>query len=194
MYEYIKGTVSDVLLDKIIIEVGGIGYRIHSSLNSGSSIQKGDTVTIFTYLVVKEDEMSLYGFTTKDELHMFQQLISVSKVGPKAAVSILSTHTPKKLATHILAKDINSISKAPGIGKKTAERIIVELKDKVSQYSLVMEKEDMSIDMASHYEVVEALGALGYSKQEVEKVLHSMKDKNLSTEDMIKQALKLLMR
>ena len=118
MFEYIKGRVDDVYLDKIILDVGGIGYRIQSTTTSASNVVKEDTVTIYTYLVLREDEVNLYGFTTREELEMFQLLTSVTKVGPKVAISALSTYTPKKLANYILNKDITGISKAPGIGKK----------------------------------------------------------------------------
>lgn len=194
MFEYIKGRVEDVLLDKIIIDVGGIGYRIQSTITSATDVKKGDIATIFTYLILREDEVNLYGFTTREELNMFQLLISVSKVGPKVAASALSTYTPNKLANYILNNDIQGISKAPGIGKKTAERIIVELRDKVEEYAGKIDDNDMIVSIPHQYEVVDALVALGYSNQEAEKALYSIKDNELTTEDMIKQALKLLMR
>ncbi|SNS34140.1 Holliday junction DNA helicase subunit RuvA [Anaerovirgula multivorans] len=194
MFEYIKGQVMDLFIDRIIIEVGGIGYRIHSTMNSTASLKSGDITTIYTHFVFKEDEMSLYGFVNKEELLMFQQLISVSKVGPKLAVSILSTYTPYKLANYILSNDINSISKASGVGKKTAERIIVELRDKVKNYNLEPDNNVHIQDYENSYEALDALVALGYNKQEAEGVLFSMETTNLTTEETIKKALKLLMR
>ena len=109
MFEYIKGRVDDVYLDKIILDVGGIGYRIQSTTTSASNVVKEDTVTIYTYLVLREDEVNLYGFTTREELEMFQLLTSVTKVGPKVAISALSTYTPKKLANYILKIKLISI-------------------------------------------------------------------------------------
>jgi len=197
LFEYIKGRVDDVYLDKIILDVGGIGYRIQSTTTSASNVVKEDTVTIYTYLVLREDEVNLYGFTTREELEMFQLLTSVTKVGPKVAISALSTYTPKKLANYILNKDITGISKAPGIGKKTAERIILELKDKVDKYLGDTDDIDdinIKMDRTHQQEVVEALTALGYSIQEAEGALLSLNSKDLSTEEMIKEALKLLMR
>ncbi|AKL95169.1 holliday junction ATP-dependent DNA helicase RuvA [Clostridium aceticum] len=193
MFEYIKGVVSDVILDKIIVEVGGIGYRIHSSIHSAAATKPGETITIFTHFVVREDEISLYGFTTKEELNMFEKLISVSKIGPKVGTAVLSTYTPAKLANYIINNDIQSISKVPGIGKKTAERIILELRDKVKQWNLETE-EDMVIDIPSSYEVIEALMALGYNRQEAEKAFDVVKKEKLPVEEMIKKALKLLVR
>ena len=197
MFEYIKGRVDDVYLDKIILDVGGIGYRIQSTTTSASNVVKEDTVTIYTYLVLREDEVNLYGFTTREELEMFQLLTSVTKVGTKVAISALSTYTPKKLANYILNEDITGISKAPGIGKKTAERIILELKDKVDKYLGDTDDIDdinIKMDRTHQQEVVEALTALGYSIQEAEGALLSLNSKDLSTEEMIKEALKLLMR
>lgn len=194
LFEYIKGKVMDLFIDRIIVEVGGIGYRIHSTMNSTASLTLGDTTTVYTHFVLKEDEMSLYGFINKEELLMFQQLITVSKVGPKLAVSILSTYTPHKLANYILSNDINSISKASGVGKKTAERIILELKDKVKNYSLEPDLNTDIQDYGKNYEVLDALVALGYNKQEAEAVLFSMETSNLTTEETIRKALKLLMR
>jgi len=194
LFEYIRGRVEDVLLDKIIIDVGGIGYRIQSTITSAANVKKGDIATVFTYLILREDEVNLYGFATREELNMFQLLISVSKVGPKVAVSALSTYTPKKLANYILSKDVQGISKAPGIGKKTAERIILELRDKVEEYAGEIDDSDLIVNTSNEYEVVDALVALGYSYQEAEKALYSIKDNGLTTEEMIKQALKFLTR
>ncbi|AOY76936.1 Holliday junction branch migration protein RuvA [Clostridium formicaceticum] len=192
MFEYIRGKVSDVILDKIVVEVGGIGYRIHSSIHSATMAKPGETITIFTHFIVREDEMSLYGFTTKEELSMFQKLISVSKVGPKVGAAVLSTYTSAKLANFIINNDIQSISKVPGVGKKTAERIILELKDKVTHYAI--EEDDIAIETPSSYEVVEALMSLGYNRQEAQKAFDRIKEEKLSVEEMIKKALSLLIK
>ncbi|MCC5911549.1 MAG: Holliday junction branch migration protein RuvA [Clostridiaceae bacterium] len=193
MFEYIKGTVSEILIDKIIVEVGGIGYRINSSINSAANVEVGDTVTVFTHFVVREDEVSLYGFITRDELTMFKHLISVSKVGPKVGGAILSTYTPRKLAGHILNKDTTSISKAPGVGKKTAERIVLELKDKVKGYEIDVIEDEIVVHMPSS-EVIDALMALGYTRVEAEGSVNLIKPAGKSTEEIIKEALKLLMK
>lgn len=194
LFEYIKGKVIDTFADKVIIEVGGIGYRIHSTINSTAELKKGDIVTIYTHFVIKEDEMNLYGFINKEELHMFQQLITVSRIGPKLAVSILSAYTPQKLASYILNNDINSISKANGVGKRTAERIIVELKDKVKHYQFEQNDIESIEDIGRSYEALDALITLGYSKQEAEGALRSVENDNLTIEETIKRALKILMK
>lgn len=193
MLEYIKGRVEDIFLDKIIIETNGIGYRINSSLVSASQVRKGDVETIYTYLVVREDEINLYGFKTREELTVFQKLLSVSKVGPKVASAILSMYNTNTLGQLIMSNNVNAISKVSGVGKKTAERIILELKDKMDISHLHDLNESYHGDITNkNDEVVEALLTLGYTKQEIYKALEGVDDE-LSTEEMIKQALKRLM-
>lgn len=194
MFEYLKGTVVDVVVDRIIVEVNGIGYRINSTTNSASKVGKGDSATIYTHLVVREDELSLYGFTSIEELSMFQLLISVSKIGPKVASAILSTHTPSKLGAYILSNDIGLISKAPGVGKKTAERIVLELKDKIDKANVEYDYTLFNDHNKDGDEAIEALVSLGYSKLEAEKAVQSVKDTSLATEEIIKNALKWLMK
>lgn len=198
MYEYIKGVVSEIILDKIILENNGIGYRINSTMNSAGQIRKGDETLIYTYLVVREDEMSLYGFTTRHELEYFKHLISVSKIGPKVGAAILSTYTPQQLGAYIINKDINAIAKSPGVGKKTAERIVLELKDKVKitpLETLTMEPELLKMaDAGTDHEVLDALMSLGYSRIEGEKAIKSIYNEQDSTEELIKKALKWLVR
>ncbi|HZJ76730.1 MAG TPA: Holliday junction branch migration protein RuvA [Oscillospiraceae bacterium] len=194
MFEYLKGTVVDIVADKIVMEVSGIGYRINSTANSISGITKGEYATIYTDLVVRENELNLYGFASMEELSMFQLLLSVTKIGPKVASAILSTHTPDKLGVYILNKDVRLISKAPGVGKKTAERIILELKDKVDKFSTgyghkLYDDEDMGND---ENEIVEALMALGYNKIEADKAVKTVKHKDSVTEDILKNALRFL--
>jgi len=194
LFEYIRGKIEDVFLDKIIVDVNGIGYRINSSLVSASQVRKGDLETIYTFLVVREDEINLYGFKTRDELTMFQKLLSVSKVGPKVAAAILSMYNTNTLGQFILSNNINAISKVSGVGKKTAERIILELKDKieVSDSYEEIQIENIATENNKGEEVVEALLTLGYTKYEINKALDGLSD-DLSTEDMIKQALRRLM-
>lgn len=194
MFEYLKGTVADIIIDKIVVEVNGIGYRVHSTINSVSKVKKGDQTIIYTHLIVREDELSLYGFASLEELSMFQKLISVSKVGPKVASGILSTYTPSKLGAYILSNDINAISKSPGVGKKTAERIVLELKDKVDKVNVDYDYTLFNDNNKDENEAVQALIALGYTKVEGEKAVQTVKDTSLATEDIIKNALKWLMK
>ena len=195
MYSYIKGTVEEIYLDRIVLENNGIGYEINVSSFTAQSAQKGKDAKIFTKLIVREDDMSLCGFASRKELEMFKLLTSVSKIGPKVGLGILSCATPPQLSAYILSEDIAKLSKCPGVGKKTAERIILELKDKVDKESAEFEATlfnqaptGLELD-----EVVEALLALGYSNVESKEAVQKFKKDGLKTEDLIKKALTYLM-
>ena len=195
MYSYIKGTVEEIYLDRIVLENNGIGYEINVSSFTAQSVQKGKDAKIFTKLIVREDDMSLCGFASRKELEMFKLLTSVSKIGPKVGLGILSCATPPQLSAYILSEDIAKLSKCPGVGKKTAERIILELKDKVVKESAEFEATlfnqaptGLELD-----EAVEALLALGYSNVESKEAVQKFKKDGLKTEDLIKKALTYLM-
>ena len=195
MYSYIKGTVEEIYLDRIVLENNGIGYEINVSSFTAQSVQKGKDAKIFTKLIVREDDMSLCGFASRKELEMFKLLTSVSKIGPKVGLGILSCATPPLLSAYILSEDIAKLSKCPGVGKKTAERIILELKDKVDKESAEFEATlfnqaptGLELD-----EAVEALLALGYSNVESKEAVQKFKKDGLKTEDLIKKALTYLM-
>ena len=195
MYSYIKGTVEEIYLDRIVLENNGIGYEINVSSFTAQSVQKGKDAKIFTKLIVREDDMSLCGFASRKELEMFKLLTSVSKIGPKVGLGILSCATPPQLSAYILSEDIAKLSKCPGVGKKTAERIILELKDKVDKESAEFEATlfnqaptGLELD-----ESVEALLALGYSNVESKEAVQKFKKDGLKTEDLIKKALTYLM-
>ena len=195
MYSYIKGTVEEIYLDRIVLENNGIVYEINVSSFTAQSVQKGKDAKIFTKLIVREDDMSLCGFASRKELEMFKLLTSVSKIGPKVGLGILSCATPPQLSAYILSEDIAKLSKCPGVGKKTAERIILELKDKVDKESAEFEATlfnqaptGLELD-----EAVEALLALGYSNVESKEAVQKFKKDGLKTEDLIKKALTYLM-
>ena len=195
MYSYIKGTVEEIYLDRIVLENNGIGYEINVSSFTAQSVQKGKDAKIFTKLIVREDDMSLCGFASRKELEMFKLLTSVSKIGPKVGLGILSCATPAQLSAYILSEDIAKLSKCPGVGKKTAERIILELKDKVDKESAEFEATlfnqaptGLELD-----EAVEALLALGYSNVEAKEAVQKFKKDGLKTEDLIKKALTYVM-
>ena len=195
MYSYIKGTVEEIYLDRIVLENNGIGYEINVSSFTAQSVQKGKDAKIFTKLIVREDDMSLCGFATKEEMKMFELLTSVSKIGPKVGLSILSFASPGQLGAYILSEDVAKLSKAPGVGKKTAERIVLELKDKVDKNNVEFEPTlfnqaptGLELD-----EAVEALLALGYSNVESKEAVQKFKKDGLKTEDLIKKALTYLM-
>lgn len=201
MYEYIRGQFQGISKDYVVIELNNIGYRIFTSGNTMSNMPKvGDEVLLYLEQIVREDFIGLYGFTTKEELEMFKLLLSINGVGAKAALSLLSISTVNNLKYAIMMGDEKHITRAPGIGKKTAQRIILELKDKLKPDELTSEEGQLieGINDNSDYsfninETLSALMALGYTEKEAQKALEKV-DKTLSIENMIKESLKLLMR
>ena len=195
----VKGilTVSDV--NFIVVECGGIGFKCYTTLNTIKSIGTvGSEVNVYTHLAVREDAMDLYGFSTLNELDAFKLLITVSGIGPKAAVAILSELTPDKLALCIASGDAKSITKAQGVGKKTAERVVLELKDKMGNIAIgegasVVSAASTVLESSNSAEAVEALVALGYSQSDAAVIVGSM-DKSMPVDDMIRLALKQLAR
>lgn len=194
MLSYIKGELAHISADSIIVENNGIGFQIFVPASIVSSLPSvGKEVKIHTYFHVKEDLMQLYGFLAKDDLQVFKLLITVNGIGPKGALAILSTITPDDLRFAVLSGDEKAISKAPGIGKKTAQRLIIELKDKLNIED-IFEKEDVSIVQPksdnNRNEAVQALVALGYSQSEAFKAVNKVDGEDLSVEDILKLALK----
>ena len=182
-----------------VIECGGVGYGCRTTLNTIARIQGLDEVTLYTVMNVREDAVELFGFATKSEKRSFDLLIGVSGVGPKAALSILSAHTPEALTMAILSGDEKALTVAPGIGKKIAQRVILELKDKLAKESADFELpvrpgaavpagEDKLSDAAA------ALGVLGYGPAEINYALKGVDVSALSTEEIIKAALKNMMK
>lgn len=193
MYQYIIGNIEEISEDYIVIENNGIGYIVYTSKNSIMDIGQNTTKRkILTHLIVREDVMSLYGFTTNEELKMFKLLITVTKIGPKVAIGLLSTLSPSNIKISIISGDTNALSRAPGIGKKTAQRIILELKDKVDDNIIYEEGIDDSIPLDETEEVVVALSSLGYTRNEIFKVLSSIDTQDKRTEEIIKLALRKL--
>ena len=195
MYSYIKGTIEEINFDSLVIEANNIGYKINVSSNTLIDIKLGKECKIYTKLIVREDDMSLCGFGTKEELNMFELLNSVSKIGPKVALGILSFATPKQIGAYIVSEDVAKMSKAPGVGKKTAERIILELKDKIDKNNIEFEPTLLNHTPVniSKDEAVDALVALGYSTQEAKEAVDSCKKSGMNTEDIIKKSLSYIM-
>ena len=195
MYSYIKGTIEELYLDHIVIDNNNIGYRINVSSNTLKDLQLGNMAKIYTKLIVREDDMSLCGFSTKEELEMFELLTSVSKIGPKVGLGILSFASPRQLGAYIVSEDIAKMSKAPGVGKKTAESIILELKDTIDKQNIEFEPTLLSQSpvAVSQDEAVDALIALGYSTAEAKEAVDKCKKTGLNTEDIIKKSLSYLM-
>lgn len=202
MIGYVKGILEEIEEDCVIVDVNGLGIRILTGGALASQmLALGSEVKIYTYTYVKEDAFQLYGFISKDELSLFKKLITVSGIGPKGAASILSAFSAEDLRYAIYAGDIKTISKAPGIGKKTAERLVLELKDKVElDYqadTLLGQLADESVGSAepnNRRDAIEALTALGYSNMDAAKaVKQADPNADMDVEDILKAALKYLM-
>ena len=199
MYSYIKGTLEIKANGYVVIDNNGIGYKIFMSENGIEELGEiGENVKVYTYYHVREDNISLFGFTSNEELRMFELLISVSGVGAKSAINMLSAITPSDFALAIISNDISSLVKVPGIGAKSAQRIILELKDKLKTEEAIS-KVDNKVKIAlkqdnNSEEAIAALQVLGYNKKEVEKVLEKVDTSALSVEDIIRKALSYLGR
>ncbi len=191
MYEYLSGTVDYMGEDYAVIDISGLGYRVFTSQNTMKSLKPGEIAKIYTHLIVKEDDLVLYGFFTRDELSMFKLLISVSGVGPKAGASLLNQYKASELAAAIIGRDIAKLTKAQGIGKKIAERIILELKDKIDTESAIggMDTFDSGDEIS---QVIEALVSLGYNYSVASTAVMKLKDTRKPIDILIKDALKQL--
>lgn len=192
MISYIKGVIDTVEHDKVIIENNNMGYNVLMSQSATEVLGQGEEIKIYTYLHVKEDAMQLFGFLSKNELEMFKKLISVSGVGPKGGLAILSALPENNLQMAIISGDAKAISKAQGIGAKTAQRIIIELKDKIDlEEMLEVSSETISSDNSIQSDAIDALIALGYSKTESFNAVKKISvDENMDVEDILKLALK----
>lgn len=196
MYRYIKGTIEEIRVDSITIENNEIGYSVLVSSNTASKYQIGEKVKIYTKLIVREDEIFLCGFYSEEESEMFDMLTSISKIGPKVGMSILSFATPKQIGAYIVSEDTAKLSKAPGVGKKTAERIILELKDKIDKTQIEFEPTLLEAQPTAILadEAVDALVALGYNQSEAKEAVKKTKKTGMQTEEIIKKSLTYLMK
>ena len=197
MFYYLDGTVAEILPYLAVIDCGGVGYACKTTNYTLSRLKKGQRGRLYTYLNVGEDVFDLYGFATANELNSFKLLIGVSGVGPKAALAILSTSTPEALAMAVVTGDEKSLTAAPGIGKKIAQRIILELKDKMAK-----ESASTGLDFSGGgagsapaftskaTEAAQALAVLGYTSAEVSQALKGVDVENLPLEEIIRQSLK----
>ena len=203
MLAYVKGTLEIKTKGYIVVETGGIGYKIFMP---ESTIEKlgaiGEQIKIFTFMRVREDDVSLYGFITNEELRMFELLLSVSGIGAKGALTILSNITPSQFALAVISNDVGMLKKLPGIGPKTAQRTILELKDKLKkeqEIAVTTEEEESSFQEAiledeKVSEAVSALQVLGYSRKEIAGALEKIEMKSLGVEDIIRKGLSVLGR
>ena len=200
MFYYFNGTVAHLGPYLAVIDCGGVGYACRTTNTTQAQLKIGEKGKLYTYLNVREDAMELYGFATQEELNLFQLLLSVSGVGPKAALSILSASTPANLALSIITGDEKALTCAPGIGKKIAQRVILELKDKLAKGQTIAAGESYGgtgvtvIPENKLSEATAALAVLGYSQGEIGAALKGIDMDSLTLEQIIKAALKKMMK
>lgn len=205
MYAYLKGTLEEITEDNIVVEVGNIGYNVKVSTTTADLLPGlGSEVKIYTYTLVREDTFSLYGFLTRDDLEIFKKLITVNGIGPKGGLAILSVMNADALRFAIMAGDAKSIAKAPGIGNKTAERVILDLRDKVSLEDTLRglgepvgvagaASGSAGIDNMIKKEAIEALVALGYSASDATAAVKKVEvTEDTTVENVLKAALKFM--
>ena len=197
MFAYIKGSLEMKSSGYIVIDINGLGYKIFMSQNNIDSIgELHNIIKVFTYVKVREDDISIFGFKTQEELKMFELLISVSGVGAKSALVMLSCIEPSDFAIAVISNDVKVLTKVPGIGNKSAQRIILELKDKLKEEQLGEKLKDSSKRLKDNNEnineAISGLMVLGYSKKDIEKAFEHLDIDNLSIEDLIKKGLILL--
>lgn len=197
MFYYLEGIVSDIDINLAVIDCGGVGYAVNTTANTLSRLKTKEKAKLYISDYIKEDCFDLYGFSTLNEKRCFEMLLTVSGIGPKAAQAILSTSTPEALAMAIMNGDEKAITVAQGVGKKIAQRVILELKDKVSKEANVVAAEMPAVltpaDGDSRNDAVAALMVLGYSAPEINSVLRRMDVSGMTTEQIVKIALKNLM-
>lgn len=208
MFYYISGKLAHLEPAFAVLDAGGVGYKLtisgttHAAMPPHLSVSEAPTVKLYSYMAVREDGVELFGFASEEELSSFKLLITVSGVGPKAALSILTQLTPEKLAIAICTEDKKAIAKASGIGPKTAARIVLELKDKLKQTAFTDTDGTLALDDAvsapdtsgKRKDAEDALSVLGYSRSEAANVLRGIDTQSLELDEIIRQALKKLMR
>ncbi len=198
MFYHIEGTLAEIGQNLAVIDCGGVGYALNVTLNTLSYLKSGEKTKLYVSEIIKEDAFDLYGFYTKSEKRCFEMLVSVSGIGPKAALSILSANTPEGLALAIMNNNEKALTVAPGIGKKIAQRVILELKDKISKDTGSAEMQIPVVttpaESSAVNDAVTALTVLGYSSSEIAPALKRIDVTGLSTEQIIKAVLKQMVK
>lgn len=199
MFYYLEGKVTEIDMSLVVIDCGGVGFAVNTTANTISRVKKGESARLYTYCNVKEDAFDIYGFASKSEKHSFELLLGVSGVGPKAALSILSSSNPEALAMAVVAGDDKALTAAPGVGKKLAQRIILELKDKLAKEAdgLPVKGQAPAAGQGGGSKLGDAVAALtvpGYGSAEISAAIKQIDVDALGLEDIIRQALKLMLR
>lgn len=198
MFAYLKGVYDSRTMDYIVVDVNGVGYKIFMSENSMKEIGEiGKEIKVHTYVKVREDDISIYGFASCEELRMFELLISVSGIGAKSAITILSNIEPSTFAAAVVSDDVSVLKKLPGVGAKSAQRIILELKDKLKSLSVdeTGSTDSIKIELTNNENIedlISALQVLGFSRKDIEGIIPKLDTQNGSLEELIKNALALL--
>ena len=204
MLAYIKGELVDKQIGYVVIDVNGLGYKIYMSQMGIDNIGiLGETVKVHTYYKVSEDDISIFGFNTKEELRMFELLISVSGIGAKTGLTMLGNIEPSQFAIAVISNDINTLKQIPGVGPKSAQRIVLELKDKLKKEQQMVTLENISIEQKTKVqeviikdnkaeEAISALQVLGYLRKDIINALEQIDFKELSLEELIRKLLKIL--
>ena len=197
MFYYIEGTVALMENGLAVIDCGGVGYALNTTVNTLSRLRVGERARLYVYTVIREDCFDLYGFYTQEEKRSFEMLIGVSGVGPRAAQAILSANTPESLSLAVISGNEKALTVVPGIGKKIAQRVLLELKDKLSKElessgmeNFTMPAAGLAAGSDKMSDAVAALGVLGYGNNEIAAALKGLDIQELSTEDIIRQALR----
>ena len=203
MISFLRGTVAQVMPDRVVVEVGGVGFQVLVSVRDASDMPPaGEDVKLYTYMSVSQDAIRLYGFLSQDDMNVYRSLISISGIGPRAALGILGTLSANDLRFAVFSDDDKALARAPGIGAKTAKKLILELKDKLKLEDAIMgsgtdfsgtgEAPTPALD-AELADAVQALTSLGYSNSEALRAVRKVKvTQEMSTQDILKQALKLI--
>ncbi len=204
MLAYIKGELVQKQIGYIVIDVGGLGYKVYMSENAIEEIGNvGEQIKVHTYYKVSEDDISIFGFKTQEELRLFELLISVSGIGAKTAIVMLGCIEPSQFAIAVISNDIDTLRKIPGVGPKSAQRIVLELKDKLKKEQQISELTNATLEQRNNVkkvivadnkiqEATDALQVLGYTRKDIENILEKIDLKDLSVEEIIKKALREL--
>jgi Holliday junction DNA helicase RuvA len=191
MFYYLEGSVALVSGALAVLDVGGAGYACHATAATLARLESGKRAKLYTYCNIKEDAFDIFGFYTVEEKRCFELLLSVSGIGPKAALAILSSCTPEKLALAVVADDVNALTSSPGVGKKLAQRIILELKDKVTRETDIMRSEGFAAPAkGGSWDAHAALSVLGYTQAEISGLLRRIDPAAMTTEEIVREALR----
>ena len=196
MFYYLNGTITILDTNLAVVDCGGVGYACHTTNYTIAKLQIGKQARLFTYCNIKEEAFDIYGFYTREELSCFERLLSVGGVGPKAALAILSVVTPDQFTLAVMTQDAKTLTMAQGVGKKMAQRILLELKDKIAGSQLELSGAQMETGSPVHgsktAEATAALAALGYSQQEIALALKGVDVQSMSVEEIVRQALRAM--